>query len=189
MCAPTRSVSSRGCLRRNSRKGTRWQKASASVWNGMLPAAQSSNHHLLHHCLHSAGVEIPTITITYRNLTISANVEYGHRTLPTLPNTIIGVCKVRQHVHREYPSPSRLLHIIQNHRPLCGLWVSLQNHTAAHCWTTSAADSSRSVFAPSILSFCHSCVHLTGTPHTAARAAWFRQVAAAQGAGGSSKER
>lgn len=44
--------------------------------------------------IHSAGVAIPTVTITYQNLTISANVEYGHRTLPTLPNTIIGICKV-----------------------------------------------------------------------------------------------
>lgn len=94
------------------------------------------------HPIHSAGVEIPTIIITYRNLTISANVEFGHRTLPTLPNTVIGLCKVCAPVH--VPQHTRVVNTRHN-RQSCALWASLPSHTAARCSTTCLGASSRYV--------------------------------------------
>ena len=61
-----------------------WKRTNTGVW-GTLQRRP---------LYHSVGIPLPTIAVTYRNLTISANVDVGHRSLPSLSNTCINMCKV-----------------------------------------------------------------------------------------------
>ena len=61
----------------------------------LRPLTHARTHAHAHSRNHGAGVEVPSITIEYRDLTVEADALVGGAALPTLTNTLVGFIKAR----------------------------------------------------------------------------------------------